>query len=262
MADAIHKSLHDLHLQHHQKHSTGKTVSIGLVRMANINPLVAVIKRLYLTKPESNHRIYYCTYHSQYPLAIRSFIEEKLDKALTRHDEEAWWGDSGIEEILQQHDESHHIFVVLATPVAEVGRDHDYNWAIAEPSSMRSLIQLAGRIHRHRNLEPKTENLLILSKNFKVLQGKSLAYCKPGFETDKHRYASHNLEELLKPESYQNINAAPRIRWEKPTGKEIEIGKYEDFVQLEQFAMFQRLLGFNEERSCKVMVATLGNMVR
>lgn len=30
------------------------------------------------------------------------------------------------------------------------GRDHDYDWAIVEPSSMRSIIQLAGRIRRHR----------------------------------------------------------------------------------------------------------------
>nr|WP_278249789.1 hypothetical protein [Photorhabdus cinerea] len=36
----------------------------------------------------------------------------------------------------------HHIFAVMATSIAEVGRDHDYDWNIAEPGSMRSLIQL------------------------------------------------------------------------------------------------------------------------
>jgi CRISPR-associated endonuclease/helicase Cas3 len=39
---------------------------------------------------------------------------------------------------------------VLGSPVTEVGRDHDYDWAVVEPSSMRSLIQLAGRVRRHR----------------------------------------------------------------------------------------------------------------
>lgn len=33
---------------------------------------------------------------------------------------------------------THHIFIVLATPVAKLGRDHDYDWAMVEPSSMRS----------------------------------------------------------------------------------------------------------------------------
>ena len=38
---------------------------------------------------------------------------------------------------------------MLGSPVTEVGRDHDYDWAVVEPSSMRSLIQLAGRVRRH-----------------------------------------------------------------------------------------------------------------
>jgi len=66
--------------------------------------------------------------------------------------------------------------VVLATSVAEVGRDHDYDWAIAEPSSMRSIIQIAGRIQRHRKQAPEIENLYILAKNHKALKGKEIAY--------------------------------------------------------------------------------------
>lgn len=65
-----------------------------------------------------------------------------------------------------QQPERHHLFVVVASAVAEVGQDHDYDWAIAEPSSMRSLIQLAGRIQRHRKQLPSTPNLLILQKNY------------------------------------------------------------------------------------------------
>nr|WP_262499942.1 hypothetical protein [Photorhabdus heterorhabditis] len=36
----------------------------------------------------------------------------------------------------------HHIFVAMATSITEVGRDHDYDWNIAELGSTRSLIQL------------------------------------------------------------------------------------------------------------------------
>lgn len=248
LSTTIQSAIQKLHKEHHQKHSTGKTVSIGLVRMANINPLVAIAKELFSISPDDNTRIHYCVYHSQFPLAVRSHIEGKLDAALKRNDEEAIWQQEEIKQVIKNYDEKHHIFIVLATSVAEVGRDHDYDWAIAEPSSMRSLIQLAGRIQRHRKQEPKTENLYILSRNFKALKNISPAYARPGFETSKREYASHDLADLLKEKDYKTINAIPRIQ--KPTGKiEKEHGKFKDFVQLEQWALFQRLIGSGEEEN-------------
>lgn len=55
--------------------------------------------------------------------------------------------------------ERDHVVIVMATSVAEVGRDHDYDWAVVEPSSMRSLIQLAGRVRRHRAGSPASPNI-------------------------------------------------------------------------------------------------------
>jgi len=244
----IHDAIHQLHREHHQKHSTDKKVSIGLVRMANIDPLVAVAKELFSHPPQNDFQIHYCVYHSQFPLAVRSHIEQKLDTALTRHNEDDLWLQEEIKHAIEIQPEKHHVFVVLATSVAEVGRDHDYDWAIAEPSSMRSLIQLAGRIQRHRKQEPKSENLLILSQNFKALKDVSPAYCRPGFETKNRRFASHDLTDLLKPDNYQHINAIPRIQI--PQGKlALENGEYLDFVQLEQWALFQRLLGAGKEEN-------------
>ncbi len=248
ISTTIQGAIQQLHQDHHQKNLMGKTVSIGLVRMANINPLVAVAKELFLLSPHDDYYIHYCIYHSQFPLAVRSYIERKLDTALTRHNKEDIWQQEEIKQAIDTHPEKHHIFVVLATSVAEVGRDHDYDWAIAEPSSMRSLIQLAGRIQRHRKQEPKTENLLILSKNFKALKNITPAYAKPGFETKNRLFASHDLTALLKPKNYQKINAVPRIKILK--GKvDKENGQYLDFVQLEQWALFQCLLGSGKEEN-------------
>lgn len=246
LSTTIQSALQQLHQDHHQKHSTDKAVSIGLVRMANIDPLVAVAKTLFSLPPQDDYRIHYCIYHSQFPLAVRSHIEQKLDAALTRHNEDDIWQQEEVKHAIATYPEKHHIFVVLATSVAEVGRDHDYDWAIAEPSSMRSLIQLAGRIQRHRKQEPTTENLLILTQNFKALKNISPAYCRPGFETKNRLFASHDLNDLLKPHNFKTINAAPRIQM--PKGKiELENGQYLDFVQLEQWALFQRLLGAGKE---------------
>lgn len=246
MSAIIHQAIHQLHEHHKQTHESGKTVSVGLVRMANINPLVAVAKQLFSQAPQTNHRIHYCVYHGQHPLAVRSYIEQRLDATLKRHNENEIWQQPEIKHALETYPEQHHLFVVLATSVAEVGRDHDYDWAIAEPSSMRSLIQLAGRIQRHRKNPAQTENLLILSKNVKALKNESPAYNRPGFETTNRLLAHHDLTEILKPEYYQEINATPRIQ--KPQVPEIQDGKYKDFVQLEQYALYQKLLGVMNEK--------------
>ncbi len=217
IAHVMHKALYKLHAEHGQSQpEIGKRVSIGLVRMANIKPMVAVAKKLLAMQPPANHRVHYCVYHSQHPLAVRSAMERRLDSVLTRHDPQAIWHHPDIQQALIDYPEDSHLFVVLATSVAEVGRDHDYDWAIAEPSSMRSLIQLAGRIQRHRILTPTTPNLLVLSRNYKALIGESVAYTRPGFESEQFQLASHDLRDLLEEEQFQIINSIPRITKRSP----------------------------------------------
>lgn len=225
LVGALQSSMMQLHCDHHQVHESGKTVSVGLIRMANIDPLVATAQRLFLLKSQHDYRIHYCVYHSQHPLAMRSHIEQRLDAMLTRHQPESLWEVAEVRAAIEKYPESHHLFVVLGTSVTEVGRDWDLDWAIAEPSSMRSLIQLAGRIQRHRQIPPKTPNLHILRKNIKALRqnGSDLAaYCRPGFEvkatvtafgdkTKDYLLASHDLHELLTEEQYLHIDASARI---------------------------------------------------
>ncbi|MDK1706315.1 type I-F CRISPR-associated helicase Cas3f [Serratia rubidaea] len=213
VAETIFVSMHQLHSAHRQTHLTGKTVSLGLVRMANIGPLVAVARRLIRMAAPENTRIHYCVYHSQHPLAMRSHIERRLDETLKRGTEKALWQIAEISHALQSYPEQHHLFVVLASPVAEVGRDHDYDWAIAEPSSMRSLIQLAGRIQRHREMHCKLPNLYVLQKNVKALKNTPLAYCHPGFESQRFglQLVSHDLHEILPSFQNQIITASLRI---------------------------------------------------
>ncbi len=253
-AHAIYSSIDPLHQQNCVVHSSQKKVSIGLIRMANINPLVSVAKHLYAIQAPEDTKIYYCVYHSQYPLALRSQIEENLDKALARHDETQWWENSGIEEIINNSQLTNHIFVVLATSVAEVGRDHDYDWAIVEPSSMRSIIQLAGRIQRHRKQTPVAENIIILDKNFKALKGESPAYCRPGFETTVWRFSSPQLSKLLNKNEYRTISAIPRIQTPSTvTLTKTNPPKFEKFNELEHIVQHIKLFGNeNEENSAKL----------
>ncbi|MBC8258059.1 MAG: type I-F CRISPR-associated helicase Cas3 [SAR324 cluster bacterium] len=240
MAKSIQLNAITLHKRHQQSHE-GKNISIGLVRMANINPLVAVAKSLLQLAVEDNVAIHYCIYHSRYPLAIRSHLEYKLDKILLRKVTENIWQDETIQKALTNSDKINHIFIVLASPVAEVGRDHDYDWAIIEPSSMRSIIQIAGRVLRHREKIPEEPNILLLEKNYKALSGANLhSFSRPGFESANLKLASNDLNDILRPEQYQMIDATQRIKL--PEQYSTEAGKYLNLVELEHKALAKQLM--------------------
>ncbi|MCB1764891.1 MAG: type I-F CRISPR-associated helicase Cas3 [Candidatus Competibacteraceae bacterium] len=217
LAGQMREHLHALHRQHHGTDlQTGKRVSFGLIRMANIDPLFDVARELFRLGAEANCRIHLCVYHSRHPMLVRAAIERELDTVLKRSDPEAVFQQPSIRQRLDNVPETDHIFVVLATAVAEVGRDHDHDWAIVEPSSMRSFIQLAGRVRRHRAwVCPENQpNLYLLDTNIRHLVGSAngLAFLRPGFESANFRLNSHRLTELLEPEQWQVINAAARIK--------------------------------------------------
>lgn len=204
-----------LHVRHHSidPHS-GKRVSFGLIRMANIDPLFDIALELFRLGTAAGQRIHLCVYHSRHPLLVRSAIEQCLDRTLNRHQEDAVFELPEIRQRLDHSAEPDQLFIVLGSPVTEVGRDHDYDWAIVEPSSMRSIIQLAGRVMRHRDIECREANIALLDSNLRYLEKRSngLAFQRPGFESSEHwKLSSHSLEHLLKPEEWQVIDARPRI---------------------------------------------------
>jgi len=249
MAKAIQTNIVNLHKSHcanNGQNKSGKSISIGLVRMANINPLVAVAKELMALALPEDTCVHYCIYHSRYPLAIRSHIENHLDDILNRKEPDKVW--KTLSETINTHSQKHHVFVVLASPVAEVGRDHDYDWAIIEPSSMRSIIQIAGRVLRHREITPTSANIVLLNKNYKALSGKPICFDRPGFESDKFKLAEHELNKILIEEQYQKIDAIPRIKI--PGEIKTKGGKFLNLNELEHKALAAQL--FSGEKPAKV----------
>lgn len=209
-----------LHGHHAWTDPISKTrVSFGLVRMANIGPLREVAQALFAAELPAHVRVHVCVYHSQFPLLMRSDIERRLDKVLNRKKPMAIFDLPEIRHLLDAEPHLEHIFMVLGSPVTEVGRDHDYDWTVVEPSSMRSLIQLAGRIRRHRPEPCDSPNILILSRNIRSLElPNQPVFQKPGFESssEKFKLASHSLDQILQPEQYEIITARPRIRAAEP----------------------------------------------
>ena len=215
LTETLRPAMHRLHRDNALTDvKTGKRLSIGLIRMANINPLVQTARQLVGRSPENDFELHLSVYHSQFPLLMRHTLEKRLDRLLRRDDPQKLFRDNEIRELLDDPKCSGQniMLVVLASPVAEVGRDHDYDWAIVEPSSMRAIIQLAGRVRRHRREDWDAVNLGLLSTNVKALEGRKTAFCRPGFETASFKLRTHKLEELLCDEEQHRIDATWRIR--------------------------------------------------
>lgn len=255
-ANAVRQAVLEAHNNHHEvcPHS-GKRVSFGLVRMANIGPLFDVALALFKLGAPEDYRIHLCVYHSRFPLLLRSAIERQLDTTLNRRDPKAVYGRADIRQLLDSTDEPNQLFIVLGSPVTEVGRDHDYDWAVVEPSSMRSLIQLAGRVQRHRNKKCTVPNVMIFDTNLRhftqpsAKDGQPAAFVRPGFEDETaasiFRLASHRLEELLQEDEYRVITARPRIE----TRSEAALRPTLSLVDLEHARLAQAMLPKSREAS-------------
>ena len=234
--------------QHHDDSAqkddkTRKRISTGLVRLANIDPITDIACCLMKTALPENYRIHLCVYHSQHTLIIRSAMERSLDAVLTRHKEKDWFASNHIRQLLDNHDEPNQILVVLSSPVCETGRDWDADWAICEPSSMRSIIQLAGRVRRHRFEPVSYPNLSIFETSLRSrrYRGSQPAFCRPGFETDEFRLNSHDLNQILTSEQWQSIDSRVRIR------KRSEFSPVSNLVDFEHHVTRNYVLGSDSE---------------
>jgi CRISPR-associated endonuclease/helicase Cas3 len=192
------------HQDNYFKDKNGNKISIGVVRIANIKPCIEFTK--YLLKVDFPEKVNIKTmaYHSQQVLIMRHEQEKYLDSVLKNrnHTEKIL-----AEEIVKNSTNKNIIFILVATPVEEVGRDHDFDWAIIEPSSYRSFIQLAGRVLRHRDVYPKKPNIAIMQYNYKTLQivkqytekglEKYPVFNNPGSQKKASDLEKYNLNELV-----------------------------------------------------------------
>ena len=221
---AIRKDILDKHQNHHERDKkTDRRVSFGVVRCANILPCVKLTKYLLdanTSWPEGPEGVdvRIMSYHSQQVLLLRHSQEQHLDqvlkrKALVNDLNEGAFYNPDIRKHLDSCKTPNLIFILVATPVEEVGRDHDFDWAVIEPSSYRSIIQLAGRVRRHRGApDNKTPNIGLLQYNLKGYRGDEYAFSRPGYEKGKLKLFSKNLCDLVDADKMkENVSVAPRL---------------------------------------------------
>lgn len=197
-------------------------VSVGFVRMTRISHTAALAVQLPAGPRDGRLRLKLCL-HSQFPRLHRAWIESELKKALTRK------GHAPNAE-LRTFCERHNLFkrvddhgcteleiVVVTSPVIETGNDLDFDWAILDPSSMRTIVQAAGRVWRHRAYLGTAPNVSILGQCAIVMQTEKLA--RPGVETWPHRdtgvpridleaFGKRLVTDLVGAETFNTIDAS------------------------------------------------------
>lgn len=197
--------LHHAHAWTHGR--TGKRISFGLVRVANIGPAIATARFLADNLPEAR----VACYHAQDYVIQRYLKERRLDYLLTRKQGNARIeADAELMDLLSRTAGPEVVFIVVATPVEEVGRDHDFDWAVIEPSSTRSIVQTAGRVNRHRKRPVALPNIALLQYNLRWASGRDIVFCRPGFEEKDEKgagYPCHDLGRLLDWSRLQAIDA-------------------------------------------------------
>lgn len=170
---------------------THKRVSIGLVRWANTEPCWRFAEYLLRHEPNATqpeHRV--LCYHAKLLPVVRYEVERNLDQMLQRKDENHFFQHPLVRDLLDHTDAHDIVLIVSATPIEEIGRDHDFDWAIIEPSSTRAIVQTAGRVRRHRPTSHNVQNIALLSTTLRGLKGEALAFRYPGVESEAYSVGS------------------------------------------------------------------------
>lgn len=193
---AICSAVERFHAAHRHQLPNGGLISFGLVRIANIRTAVKVAS--YLARALPCARI--VCYHAQHLPMQRFHIEQRLDALLRRTRGNSHFAED--QEILEaaeanrQNGQENTIFIVVATPVEEIGRDHDFDWGVIEPSGTQSIVQTAGRINRHRMQRVSSANIALLQFNYRAIRGDKEVFSKPGLEFGES-HPDHDLMTLL-----------------------------------------------------------------
>lgn len=204
---AIETGVKQLHADHQWSlKGSDKQVSFGLVRVANIhtaNQVAESLQRLPGT--------YVCLYHAR-DFVIRRHLKEKaLDCLLCRKTgNQAIEQDAGIQAICAKTAVNSLRFIVVATPVEEVGRDHDFDWAVIEPSGSHSIVQTAGRVNRHRRALVSQPNIAVLQYNMRAIRNEKVVFTRPGPEGGERLHNRTRFESTY-PDLKQLVN------WDNPS---------------------------------------------
>lgn len=208
----------DLHKTNHRV-INDKKISFGLISLNNISNTIGFVHYLnnaiHNLSKNNDCKVYFCTYTANNTIYNRTLLEKQLASVLQTSSNSHEYNSVIIDKI-NQTKENDIMFLCVASPVINVGNDFDFDYAVTEPSSYYSLVQLSGRVYRHRqNIEQK-HNISIMQFNYKhFVLDKLNCFSRPGFETNTEKLEIKDVGKLLIQDNnsnqYISINAIGRL---------------------------------------------------
>ncbi|MBF0262987.1 MAG: hypothetical protein HQL97_14250 [Magnetococcales bacterium] len=210
-----------LHRDHHQSLARGQQRLSGLlVRLAHIRSCVNFAAWLVNSGGLEGVNLKIILYHAGFPVQIRDRIERFLDEAFKRKNkrQDRFAHHPQVKAWLRDSRDPDHILLVIATSVEELGRDHDFDGCILEPTSEHAKTQCAGRVNRHRQLPVTTPNVYLLPTTLRAVGDPNERYPfrHPGPQGNTRLACDRSLpspwiEALLRPEQVAIIDARPHL---------------------------------------------------
>lgn len=164
----IAKQLHD----DHSVKVSGFNFSAGVIRLnktESVKKYAVALSKL----TDNDTEIAVICYHSRIDSIVRYSVEKTLDKILKRKDDQAFKSALLADEQFKitlsnarKRNVKNIMLIAVCTNIIETGRDYDFDYAITEPSNNHSLIQLSGRVLRHRDSRKSdAANVVMLNSN-------------------------------------------------------------------------------------------------
>ena len=241
ISEKISQNIDILHSCYHAT-KDGKNLSVGIVRMTYTKHAYQVFNNLFDIDSQIGAKRLYVFYQSKLEDENLENVEYVLNKMLKRKsklpEDDPIWQHEGIQKLIKENPNTYDFqIIVVSTPIEEVGRDHDFDWGIVEPTSIWSIIQMAGRIFRHRPYlelrDGDLANIVMLSHTFRdIFSSKKRPYEQPGPIDKYHILSTHDARKIF-PEGMKKVIDSRHVMEEyesKPSGRAIE---YDALNQIE-----------------------------
>ena len=256
IADRISSKINSLHKSFKIKNK-GRFLSAGLVRFSQTKHALEVFNRLLQGEEGEGVKRVYLFYQANLTNVNLEKVEELLNRLLKRKhalaESDPIWSEPEIENLMLSYPEKTDFqLVFVSTPIEEVGRDHDFDYAIIEPTSIWSTIQTAGRVLRHRNHRFLTEtddpNVIMLSHPLRALlpSGKLKPYAGPGPVKNDCGLSSNDARKIFPPDM-ENVIDARYVLMEEPV--EDNHGQFDTISSLEQSRVINDIGKISREKN-------------
>ncbi len=243
----------------HNNYKDESGVSIGFIKFNTVASARVFAKYIFESSEKElnltdSFQVSCLCYHSKYSLIELDNIESDLNLMVNRKNEKNAIENRRrkIRELRKkiygdENSKGEIVILVSTTSILEVGRDHDYDFSILEPTSNRALIQASGRVLRHR-MDKNLSNegrVTVMSNMLKILTYTDKVWMNTGVFNyiSKQNVKNYNEKLLTYNEMFGEVYK------EKIISSEMFVDTSNKMRELEDLVYDKELNGLGEDKS-------------